>query len=277
MDAPTTDQELLAALQVAREENPELAQTLDLHAEVISARSKVEASPPDLEADKQEVAGLVDRREPLLERWELEWDPAAFAALATQICDIGARHRPELAPSFEEVRSLLTGESGQSLDIVSAYLKEGKVGLPDLADETREVLSFVLIHSLNPFFRAYSSVLTPLIEDQKWYQRLCPVCGDEPDFAYLEETVGGLRLLCSRCDSLWTFKRGECTFCSNSNNETFAYYLSDDNVYRLYACDSCQRYLKVMDGRETSLKPALPLQRIITIGMDLSARQEGYQ
>ena len=277
MDAPTTDQELLAALQVAREKNPELAQTLDLHAEVISARSKVEANPPDLKADKQEVAGLVDRRDPLLSRWELEWDPDIFAALAAEICDIGARHRSELAPSFEEVRSLLTGDSGQSLNIVSAYLKEGRVGLPDLADETREVLSFVLIHSLHPFFRAYASVLTPLIEDQKWYQRLCPVCGDEPDFAYLEETVGGLRVLCSRCDTLWTFKRGECTFCSNSNNETFAYYLSDDNVYRLYVCDNCQRYLKVMDGRETSLKPALPLQRIITIGMDLAARQEGYR
>ena len=85
MDALTTDQELLAALQVAREENPELAQTLDLHAEVISARSKVEASLPDLKADKQEVAGLVDRRAPLLEQWELEWDPDTFAVLAAQI------------------------------------------------------------------------------------------------------------------------------------------------------------------------------------------------
>ena len=277
MDIPITDEELLAALDVAREKNPELAQTIDLHSEVISARSKVEATPKDRKADKQEVAELVDRREPMLSRWQLEWDPNAFASLAAEVCDIGARHRPELAPSFEEVRSLLIGDPGQSRDIVVTYLREGRRGLPDLTGETSEVLSFVLIHALYPFFRAYASILIPLIDDHKWYQRLCPVCGEEPDFAYLEETVGGLRALCSRCDTLWMYRRGECTFCGNSNNETFAYYLSDDNVYRLYVCDDCQRYLKVMDGRETSLEPVLPVQRIISIGMDLAARQEGYR
>ena len=59
--------------------------------------------------------------------------------------------------------------------------------------------------------------------------------------------------------------------------ETFAYYLSDDEVYRLYLCNNCKRYLKVLDGRQISLEPVLPLQRIITIGMDISARQEGFR
>jgi FdhE protein len=72
------------------------------------------------------------------------------------------------------------------------------------------------------------------------------------------------------------YRRGECTFCGNSEKDTFAYYLGDDEVYRLYVCDECKRYLKVLDGRETSGKPVLPVQRIITIGMDISARQAGY-
>ncbi len=39
----TTDDELLAALRKAREKSPELAQTIDLHLEVVSARSEIEA------------------------------------------------------------------------------------------------------------------------------------------------------------------------------------------------------------------------------------------
>ena len=277
MKAPTTDQELLAALREERSKSPALAETIDLHQEVIKARSEIDAGPPEVLPDQQEIARLLDQRAFLLQQWELEWDPEAFVPLATQICDIGARHRKELAPHFEEVRALLTGDPEQTLNIVDTYLREGRVDLPERPDETREVLSFVLIHSLYPFLRAHAAAFGPLLNDQRWYQRLCPVCGGGPDFGYLEEEVGGLRLLCSRCDHLWTYRRGECIFCANSDQATFAYYLSDDDEYRLYVCDKCKRYLKVLDGRQTSIKPVLPLQRIVTIGMDISARQEGYR
>ena len=48
-------------------------------------------------------------------------------------------------------------------------------------------------------------------------------------------------------------------------------------MYRLYLCGNCKRYLKVLDGRQISFEPLLPLQRIITVGMDVSAREEGYR
>jgi formate dehydrogenase maturation protein FdhE len=41
-------------------------------------------------------------------------------------------------------------------------------------------------------------------------------------------------------------------------------------------CDNCRRYLKVLDGRQAPTGPLLPLQRIITVGMDMAARQQGY-
>jgi FdhE protein len=277
MKAPRKDQELLAALREQRDKNPGLSQVIDLHAEIIAARSEIEVQPPKTVPGQQEVGRLLDERVPILRRYELEWDVEAFTALATRVCDIGARHRQELSPHFEEVRGLLFSDPEQTLNVVTRYLTEGKVDLPAGPSEAQELLSFVLIHSLHPFLHAYAVALTPIIKDEQWYQRLCPVCGGEPDFGYLEKEVGGLRLLCSRCDTVWTYKRGECTFCANSDKETFAYYLGDDEVYRLYLCDNCKRYLKVLDGRQMSLEPALPWQRIFTLGMDISARQEGYR
>jgi len=273
----TTDDELLAALREEREKKPELAQTIDLHLEVISARSEIEVKAPEVYPDENEVEQLIDQRVPFLRRWPLEWDQDSFARLAVSVCAVGADHRGELASQFEEIRDLLNDDPDQTQRIVSDYLRESKVELPGKSDEDEELLSFVLIHALHPFMQAHAAILTPLIQDEKWYQRVCPVCGGEPDFGYLEKKVGGLRLLCSRCDTVWMYKRGECTFCGNSDQETFAYFLSDDDVYRLYVCDKCKRYLKVLDGRETTQKPMLPLQRITTIGMDISARQEGYR
>jgi FdhE protein len=277
MKSPMTDRKLLKVLREQRSEDPGLSAVIGLHEEVIAARSEAEVQPPGNTPGPQELNRLLDERVPILRRHKLEWDLRAFTSLAARVCDIGARERQELAPHFEEARDLLLSDPEQTPNIVDRYLMEGRVDLPGGRNETQELLSFVLIHSLHPFMHAYAAVLAPNMKDELWYQRSCPVCGGEPDFGYLEKEVGGLRLLCSRCDTVWTYKRGECTFCGNSNKETFAYYLGDDDVYRLYLCDNCRRYLKVLDGRQISFEPLLPLQRIITFGMDISARREGYR
>jgi FdhE protein len=277
MKIPTNDQQILAALRVEREKNPGLRQVIDLHEEIIAVRCETEVQPPDSVPDQQEVGRLMGERVPILRRYELGWDAQAFTALFARVCEIGARHRQELASRFEEVRAIVLGDSAQTPYVVTRYLTEGNLDLPGESHETQELVSFALIHALHPFLYFYAAVLASLIEDEQWYQRSCPVCGGEPDFGYLEKEVGGLRLLCSRCDAVWTYKRGECTFCGNSKRETFAYYLSDDEAYRLYTCDKCRRYLRILDGRQISLEPMLPLQRIITLGMDISARQAGYR
>jgi FdhE protein len=277
MEAPPTDRQLLAALREERNSNPELVETINLHEEVIAARAAIEVAMPNLAPDRAEVAALVENRVSLIEHWELQWDRDSFGMLSQQICEVGARHRQELAGAFEETSALLAGDGDQAASIVGVYLTEGSVQLEEQQVEVEEIIPFVLIHALHPYLQAFATVLAPLIEDEQWYQRLCPVCHGAADFGFLEKQVGGLRLLCSRCDVAWTYKRGECTFCGNSEKKTFAYYLSEDEVYRLYVCDDCHRYLKVLDGRHTSAKPLLPIQRILTIGMDISARQQGYR
>jgi FdhE protein len=276
MEVPPTDQRLLEALQDERDPHPELAQMIDLHEELISARSEIEVASLDPPLTRDEVARLTDERVPVLERWALPWDLERVSSLSSRICEIGGRHRPGLASQFEHANSLLNGDAEQAREVVDAFLMGGRVQIAEHPEETREMVSFVLIHALHPFLHAYAAAVAPLIVDKEWYQRLCPVCHGEPDFGYLEEQVGGLRLLCSRCDLVWTHKRGECAFCGNSERGTFAYYLSDDEVYRLYVCDACHRYLKVLDGRRKSAHPLLPIERIITVGMDISAHEQGY-
>jgi hypothetical protein len=277
MKGPSSDQELLDALREERDKNPGLIEVIDQHMEIIAARSETGVQCPKAVPDQKEVGTLLYERVPILRRYELEWDSEVFRALAARVCDIAARHRQELALQFEEVRGFLLSHPGQTQIVVARYLTEGKVDWASGASDTQDLLSFVLNHSLHPFLHAHAAAITPMMRDEEWYERVCPVCAGEPDFGYLEKQVGGLRLLCSRCDTLWTYKRGECTFCGNANKESFAYYLGDDEVYRLYLCDNCQRYLKVLDGRQISFEPVLAVQRIITLGMDVSARQEGYR
>ena len=191
MKGPTTDRELLEALREQRDKDPGLSPVIDLHIEIAAARSEIEVQPVGAVPGQKEIGTLLDERVPILRRHELGWDLQAFTALAARVCDIGARERPELAPHFEEVRGLLLGNPVHTRDIVTRYLTHGKVDMLAGPDETQELLSFVLIHSLHPFMHAYAVVLTPNMKDELWYQRSCPVCGGEPDFGYLEKTVEG--------------------------------------------------------------------------------------
>ena len=54
------------------------------------------------------------------------------------------------------------------------------------------------------------------------------------------------------------------------------YYASDDQVYRLYVCQACKRYLKTVDLRRTLRNPNPLVERLVTISMDLAAQEQGY-
>jgi formate dehydrogenase maturation protein FdhE len=68
--------------------------------------------------------------------------------------------------------------------------------------------------------------------------------------------------------------RTGCPFCGAKEDQK--YYPSEDGVYRLYVCSNCNRYLKTMDLRELFRDVYPMVERLLTVGMDLAAQQEGY-
>ncbi len=154
------------------------------------------------------------------------------------------------------------------------YLREGRVQQGEEAGLDNNLLAFILNNALRPFLRAQAEALAPEFNDDEWYRGYCPVCGGEPDFAALEKESGARRLLCSRCDTEWHYRRIGCPFCGEEAD--VAYYPSDDNVYRLYVCDACRGYLKTVDQRQLAEPRPLPVERILTIPMDIAAQDAGY-
>jgi FdhE protein len=66
-----------------------------------------------------------------------------------------------------------------------------------------------------------------------------------------------------------------CPFCKSQEKQN--YHLSEDKVYRLYVCPSCNRYLKTVDRRELHREVMPLVERLLTVGMDLAAQHEGYR
>ncbi len=255
---------------------PELKGMVTPYLAFLEAQAVVESALVPSASDGTEVRARLDRGIPALAPEDFRADPEALLRLWEEVCAIASRHFPDLAPALESIRRWPDGREDGLLSATIYYLR-GEAGLLAQEAELDESLfQFVLNNTLHPFLRRYASALAPLVNLETWYRPYCPVCGGEPDFAALTKPHGARRLLCSRCDFEWPYRRTSCPFCGNDNPDQYLYVPSEDGIYRLYLCDRCRRYLKVIDLRELVEEPPLPVERILTLPMDLAARREGY-
>ncbi len=250
---------------------PELAGTIDLYCALLEVQARVRVEPGGA-LDAGEAAARLDQGLPLLPPETLAADGPALAELCDQIVSIVAERHPEQADSLAAARVWLTQERERLGALAVEYLREGHIG----EGEETDLLAFIFDTALRPFLRARALALAPLVPDGAWYRGHCPFCGGEPDFAALERQSGRRRLLCSRCDGVWTFLRVGCPFCGNSDPSQLGHYFSDDRAYRLNVCEACRRYIKTIDLREVAGERLLEAERVLTVGMDLAAREAGY-
>jgi len=145
-------------------------------------------------------------------------------------------------------------------------------------DASEYLLLEAITHAaLKPFLVSYAKALVGLVNQEHWRREHCPMCNGKPDFAFLDKESGARWLLCSRCDTEWLFQRLQCPYCGNQKQASLAYFTDDREVYRLYVCEQCHKYIKAIDLRRTESEMLLPLERVLTLDMDRQAQEKGYQ
>lgn len=206
----------------------------------------------------------------------LDWEQVQ--QLLREVCGVFAGY-PQLFGELPD--SLKQSRAGRLLTaaIAKAWLN-GEKPPSGLTDDTGETLFQTIIQAtLQPYLSAYAQAYkahlkTELLE--MWRRGYCPVCGGSPDIAYLEGEVGARWLVCSRCDTEWLFQRLQCPFCGTLEQGALSFITDEKELYRLYVCERCKRYLKAIDLRKASDEILLPLERLLTIEMDRQARERGY-
>jgi FdhE protein len=268
------DQQVLSALQVAREQHPELAELLDFYGDLYRVQFEAKAEIPEPAA-----------RDELAARWRLEGgipqltferlgiEPHAFGVLFGHVEKVLLRHNPSWQASQEaipvEQLMVWAREVFETWDTLTAP----KGALPWTAEEaTGHVAVMAVGFSLAPYLQRAAEAILPLLDLNMWYQPYCPICGGRPNLALLQKPEGARHLVCARCNCAWLYRRVGCPFCKSSEKQN--YYLSQDHVHRLYVCPKCQQYLKTVDLRELN-RPVYPaVERLLTVGMDLAAHGE---
>jgi FdhE protein len=278
LTAKDRTQRIIDQLAEVAERYPDAAGFYAFHQTLLRLQSEAKAGiRATLElADERGLKARSRRGLLLISFPQLPIQPERFARLATDLAAVLVEQDPNL-----ESQSL-PGETSEWLALAEKRFEEGQVANktadghedqepePVLADLAADL-------ALQPYLQWAAAHVLPHVEQAYWKRNYCPVCGGAPDFALLEEGAGARHLICSRCDSEWLFRRLGCAFCDSSDFSKLVYYPSDDEVYRLYVCQSCNRYLKAIDLRKVQRQVLPEVERVASLAMDLAAQQEGYR
>jgi Protein involved in formate dehydrogenase formation len=243
-------------------------------------------------------SGAFDRRkpdnthcQPVLQFKDIPIDWTDFRLMVRQTADILRRFETLEPSDYDRIQTL--ARDGQIEALVTSWYNSAMAparrpstssGRPepvvgrgtDPGTPEKEMLDQVLLLAMRPFLARCAEALLPRLELADWTQPRCPLCGGEPEFAYINPAAERL-LICSRCTGQWRYDAIACPFCENTDRQKITSFTSRDGRYRIYACDACHRYLKAFDGRDGSRPVLLAVDSIATLPLDAAAIQRGYQ
>lgn len=269
MTADNHTQLILQALEEARIQNPDLSNYYEFHGALVQMlrRAREDISATMEMVDGEVLLARLAAGVPVLSFAQLPVEEARFAELVSTVAQLLAHHDPDLA------EQTVPDSATECLALARRRFEENRAN-KERDEATLAQMAVDL--ALKPYLEWAAERVLPHLEQERWKRGYCPVCGGGPDFAILDEESGARHLLCSRCSSQWDFRRLGCPFCGTTDHTKIVYYPSEDEVYRLYVCQECSRYLKTIDLREVEQEVLLPVERITTVAMDTAAREEGY-
>jgi FdhE protein len=267
-----------------RTRQPELAEAVDMHLELLQLERRVQGrvSLPAMDLSESTVARHNAEARPLLKFEDIPLDLTDLRLMVRQTADVLRRFGALDDRDHREVQAL--GRDMTLLAVAASWYRSAAErhvavgpagGSAETAPAVGEAVAQVLTQAMRPFLSRCAEVLQQHPSLALWTQAHCALCGGEPDFAVITPAAER-HLICGRCALRWKFETLTCPYCHNSDRRRITSFATPDGHYRVYACDVCRRYLKAYDARHAS-RPVMPIvDSVATLPLDAAAMQRGY-
>jgi hypothetical protein len=272
-------------LRAIKARNPELADAVDMHLELIEHHRRIQGRVPLpwFELNAEILARHEAEARPLLRFEDIPLELTDLRLIVRQTADVLRRFGSLDEPDYQKAQAL--GRDMRLLAVASQWYRavseRGATAAVSMAADADgppldAVFDQVLTLAMRPFLSRCAEVLQQRPDLSVWTHPHCALCGSEPDFAVITPAAER-HLICGRCTLRWKFEPLTCPYCRNSNRAQITSFATPDGQYRVYACDVCHRYLKAYDGRRAS-RPVMPVvDGVATLPLDAAAIQRGYQ
>ena len=211
-----TSAKILKKLKEQQKEEGKLPLLLEFYQKLLRAQSAVRKSitGPGAIPGSEEIQTRLAEGKPLITFDELIIDWELLRKFFVEVIGIFARYTElfgELPDSLKkpEARTLLTEEA------VKNWFTGNALPAALTADISPTLIQMIVQSAVYPFLTKHVQALKDAWKKElkdEWRREYCPFCGGSPDMAYLEPEVGARCLVCSRCDSAWSYQRLQCPY-----------------------------------------------------------------
>ena len=256
-------------LRALKERQPELAQAVDMHLELLDVQRRVQVRVPlpSFDFNARALAYHQAEARPLLRFEDLPIELTDLRLMVRQTADILRRFDALDEADFQQVQA--AGRDDTLPSLVADWYRAGRgTAAPTAFDQ-------IFTLAMRPFLARCAEVVQQRGEMTGWQYPYCPLCGGEPEMAVITPAAER-HLICGRCTLHWNFDQITCPFCGNTDRSRITSFATPDGRYRVYACDACTRYLKAYDARRAT-RPVMPVvDGVATLPLDAAAIQKGY-
>ncbi|MBN1366213.1 MAG: formate dehydrogenase accessory protein FdhE [Syntrophaceae bacterium] len=120
--------------------------------------------------------------------------------------------------------------------------------------------------------------ITAAVGSFDWEKGYCPICGEFPSIALIEEEGGKRFLHCSSCGQDWRFTRISCPYCEKETPKDMEYfYIENKTQEAAFVCDKCKKYLVTLYRAGKVFARDMDVSAISLIHMDMIMQDKGYK
>ena len=261
-------------------QRPFIREILNSYKSLVELMPDIDVSLPDLDKERQLQQLKAKEGFPVFPREALPIDPIAYSKTLSRIIGYLTHQETEEKEPLSECLDRMKEDTHWADTLSRAVLTRDHDRLTQIAREVGlqpERLYFLAKLALKPALEAIRSVCAGMVNVDLWDQGYCPLCGSEPNMAYLDKK-GKRHLYCELCGQEWPYPRVNCPFCRNEDQKTLGYFHSDNEQgLRVDFCRKCQRYIKTVDRREFEMEVPMELEYLATLHLDILAEKEGFR
>lgn len=119
---------------------------------------------------------------------------------------------------------------------------------------------------------------TEALGEFAWEKGYCPVCGEFPSIALIEEQGGKRFLHCSSCGQDWRYTRVVCPYCEKEASKEMDYfYVENKTQESAFVCDQCRKYLVTLYRAGRLHARDMDISAISLVHLDMIMQDKGYE